>query len=134
MTRGGVLFEYFRTHDVGRHEISGVNWMRLKERDRHFERVLIRRVLPRPGTPVRSVCPPCQQGDEEFVQDVLLADDDFAEFGGQAFLGFGGLLYNISFAHGRGSGSGWMQVVWKRDMGWRKNGLKSSLDSCRRNG
>ena len=36
---------------------SGVNWMRLKASDRHFDSVLIINVLARPGTPSRMQWP-----------------------------------------------------------------------------
>src|SRR3989338_9338259 len=37
---------------------SGVNWTRLKERPRARLNDLMSRVLPRPGTPSSSTCPP----------------------------------------------------------------------------
>ena len=36
---------------------SGVNWMRLKDRDRHWARLLTSRVLARPGTPTSRQWP-----------------------------------------------------------------------------
>src|SRR5439155_696030 len=40
---------------------SGVNWMREKDSSRLSASVLMSRVLPRPGTPSSSTCPPAKR-------------------------------------------------------------------------
>ena len=60
---------------------SGVNWMReyLSCSARASVRSSV--VLPSPGTPSSSTWPPDEQADEHAFDDVVLADDDFADFG-----------------------------------------------------
>ena len=62
---------------------SGVNWMRLKERSSTSPSVRTSSVLPRPGTPSSSTCPPREQRDERALDDGVLADDDFADLRAQ---------------------------------------------------
>ena len=55
---------------------SGVNWMRLNDRFSVRASVLIISVLARPGTPSSRQCPRLNRRDQQFLDDLGLADDD----------------------------------------------------------
>ena len=62
---------------------SGVNWMRLNFSDIVSASLLTSSVLARPGTPISRRVPAGEQADRQPLDDVVLADDDAAEFATQ---------------------------------------------------
>ena len=58
---------------------SGVNWMRLKSSDRHFASVRDHQRLGQAGHAFQDAVAPAEQGDQQFLDDLVLADDDAAE-------------------------------------------------------
>ena len=58
---------------------SGVNWMRLKSSDRHLDSVRIIKRLGQAGHAFEDAVAPAEQGDEQLLDDLVLADDDAAE-------------------------------------------------------
>ena len=81
---------------------SGVNWMRLNLRLRTRARVEIMRVLARPGTPDEQAVAAGEHGDQEVVDDIGLADDDFADFAKKHLAGVLDLLHSGDFTRGGG--------------------------------
>ena len=61
---------------------SGVNWMRLKPTSRIWAIVLTISVLARPGHADQQAVPAGEDGGEDLLDDLVLADDDLAQFGG----------------------------------------------------
>ena len=60
---------------------SGVNWMRLKPTSRIWLIELTMSVLARPGTPMSRTVAAREDGGEDLLDDLGLADDDAAELG-----------------------------------------------------
>ena len=58
---------------------SGVNWMRLKDTSRIWLMELTMSVLARPGTPTQEAMAAREDGGEDLLDDLGLADDDAAE-------------------------------------------------------
>ncbi len=65
---------------------SGVNWMRLKLMSSTSPSVRTSSVLPRPGTPSSSTCPPPKMAMSVPSTMAFVADDDFADFRAERFV------------------------------------------------
>ena len=59
---------------------SGVNWIRDSCASRFLARLLIARVLARPGSPSTSRLPLAQEAEQQALDHRLLADDRLADF------------------------------------------------------
>ena len=70
--------------DVGADDVrgirSGVNWMRLNFKSSTWLSVRTSSVLPRPGTPSSSACPPTNRQVSTPSTIFCVADDDLADF------------------------------------------------------
>ncbi len=63
---------------------SGVNWMRWKVRWKSCATDLMRSVFARPGRAGDEAVAAGEHADEQLVDDLGLADDDFAQLGTDA--------------------------------------------------
>jgi len=82
----GMLLEDVGAGDVGRHpdrgELGGGG-----RSGPGLASVETRRVLARPGTPCMRQWAAAEDGDEHFLNDAMLPDDDFAQLGFEGFKG-----------------------------------------------
>ena len=58
---------------------SGVNWMRLKASDRHLRQRADHQRLGQAGHAFEDAVAPAEQGDQQLLDDLVLADDDAAQ-------------------------------------------------------
>ena len=88
---------------------SGVNWMRLNVRSSDWASVLTMSVLASPGTPIEQGVAAAEDGHQQLIEDLLLADDDLADLAAQPLVGVAQLFEHLGvsrFGHGGDSGDG----------------------------
>ena len=82
---------------------SGVNWMREKSRSSVLASVRTSSVLPKPGHAFEQAVPADEQAGQHAVDDVVVADDDAAEFLAHRAIArdklFGPLLHILAHTH-----------------------------------
>ena len=75
---------------------SGVNWMRLNWMSRIRARVLTIRVLARPGHADQQAVSAGEDGGEDLLDHLVLADDDLLQFFLHQFAVLGELLQYVA--------------------------------------
>ena len=82
---------------------SGVNWMRLNVRCKIARNRADQKRLGEPGHADEQTMAATKEADEQLLDDLLLADDDFADLGCQARGGAGQFACGLGFSGNSGS-------------------------------